>query len=232
MAKRKSDQAETVEVEYTAAPQNNAPIWERHPNLVLYALGAVALCFGGWWLYKEMIVKPKQQEAVAAMWQAEQQFGRDSFNLALNNPGGGYDGFLALADKFSGTPAGEIAKYYAGVCYLNMGQFDDAIAQLDNYSAEGNLMPALKNGLLGDCYAEKEDYSKALDYYGKAADATTNEILAPYYLKKLGLLNERQGNKDAAIKAFERLRRDYPNPQSNDWRDIEKYIYRAGGGEK
>jgi tetratricopeptide (TPR) repeat protein len=182
-------------------------------------------------MYKEFIVKPKQAEAVAAMWQAEQQFGRDSFQLALNDPGGGFDGFLAIADKFSGTKAGNLAHYYAGVCYLHSGDFDNAIKQLDEFSPEGDLLPAMKYGVMGDCYAEKEDYAKAIDYYEKATDATENDLLLMYYLKKLGMLNELQGNKDAALKAYERIRRDVPNLQSGDWRDIEKYIYRLGGAK-
>lgn len=227
MAKRKSDQIELVEVEQVTASQSSAPIWEKYPNLLIYVLGAIALCVAGWWMYKEMIVKPKQEEAVAAMWQAEQQFGRDSFQLALNNPGGGFDGFIALADKFSGTPAGNMAHYYAGICYLQSGDFDNAIAQMEDYSAEGELLPAMKYGVMADAYAEKEDFSNALKYYEKAADATENDLLMMYYLKKLGMLNERQGNKEAAIKAYERIRRDVANPQAGDWRDIEKYIYRA-----
>ncbi len=232
MAKRKSDQIEVVEVEQVTASSYSAPFWEKYPNLLLYVLGAIALGVAGWWLYKEMVVKPKQEEAVAAMWQAEQQFGRDSFQLALNDPGGGFDGFLALADKFSGTPAGNMAHYYAGICYLQSGDFDNAIAQMEDFDAEGSMLPAVKYGVLGDCYAEKEDYNKALDLYEKAANSTENDLLLLYYLKKLGMLNERQGNKDAALKAFERIRVEVANPQSGDWRDIEKYIYRLQGGPK
>ncbi|MFN0214536.1 MAG: tetratricopeptide repeat protein [Saprospiraceae bacterium] len=229
MAKRKSDQIEIEEVEQVSASRYSTPIWEKYPNLLLYALAAIALAVAGWWLYKELIVKPKQVEAVAAMWQAEQQFARDSFQLALNDPGGGYDGFLALADKFSGTPAGNLAHYYAGVCYLQSGDYDNAIAQMEEFSAEGELLPAMKNGIIGDCYSEKEDYAKALDYYEKAAESTENNMLGLYYWKKLGMLHDHQGNKEEAIKAFERIRRDYANLESSEWQDIEKYIYRLKG---
>jgi tetratricopeptide (TPR) repeat protein len=232
MAKRKSDQIEVVEVEQTTASQYSVPFWEKYANILLYAVGAIVLAIAGWWLYKEMVVKPKQVEAVAAMWQAEQQFGRDSFQLALNDPGGGFDGFLAIADKFSGTPAGNMAHYYAGICYLQSGDFDNAIAQMEEFDGVGDLLPAMKYGVMGDAYAEKEDFDSALKYYEKAADAAENDLLATYFLKKLGMLHEIQGNKDAAIKAFERIRRDYANPQSGDWRDIEKYIYRMGGGQQ
>jgi tetratricopeptide (TPR) repeat protein len=100
------------------------------------------------------------------------------------------------------------------------------------FDGAGSLLPAVKYGVLGDCYSEKEDYETALDYYEKAGDASENDNLKLYYLKKLGMLHERQGNKEAAIKAFERIRVEVANPQSGDWRDIEKYIYRLQGGPK
>ena len=231
MAKRKvSSATEEITVqEVSGAPAQS--ILERYPNLLLYVVGAIGLAVGGWWLYKSMIIAPKQKEAVAAMWHAQQQFDRDSFRLALENPGGGFDGFLTIADKFSGTPAGNSANYYAGICYLQMGDFDNAITYLEKFDGEGDLLPAMKYGTLGDAYSEKENYDKALDYYEKAADATKNDLVAGYYLKKLGMLNEHQGNKEAALKAYQRLQRDFPNQASQDWREIEKYIYRAGAGK-
>lgn len=229
MAKRKSDQIEVVEVEQVSSRQYSEPIWEKYPNLLLYIVAGAALLFGGWWGYKELVVKPKQTEAVVAMWQAERLFARDSFQLALTNPGGGYEGFLGIADQYSGTQAGNMARYYAAVCYLQTGDYDSAINQMEKFSPSDDLLPALKQGILGDCYSEKEDYGKAIKYYEKAADASDNEIVATYYLKKLGMLHEYQGNHKDAIKAYERIRRDYANIQSTEWREIEKYIYRAKG---
>jgi tetratricopeptide (TPR) repeat protein len=142
-----------------------------------------------------------------------------------------FEGFKAIADKYSNTPAGNSAKYYAGLCYLRLGDFDNAIAYLEDFDGEGELLPIMKYGLLGDCYSEKKEYDKALDNYKKATTAGENDVLVSYYLKKLGMLNEYQGNKDAAKEAYERLHRDFPNQSSSDWRDIEKYIYRAGGGQ-
>ncbi len=230
MAKRKVAQnTDTIEVQEVQTV--SAPFWEKYQKQLLYALGAVVVLIAGWWLYKTLIVAPKQQEAVASMWQAQNMFERDSFRLALDGPGGGFDGFVALADKYSGTPAGNLANYYAGVSYLHLGEFDNAIQYLEKYDAEGELLPAMKYGALGDAYSEKKDFSKALDLYKKASDATDNELLSSVYLKRLGLLYQHEGNKEEAVKVFERLRRDYPNQQSQDWREIEKYIYRDGGAK-
>ncbi len=228
MAKRKSDQAEVVETqEVRGVTVPSVPIWERNPKLIMYALGGIAALVIGWLLYKNLIVGPQQKEAEVAMWQAEQQFGKDSFQLALDNPGGGYEGFAALADKYGSTKAGNVCNYYAALCNLHTGNFDNAIQYMEKFDAVGQVLPAIKYGVLGDCYSEKQDFSKALDFYEKAADAAEVDVIAIYYLKKLGMLNEHQGNKEAAIKAYERIRVDFPNPQVTDWRDIEKYIYRA-----
>jgi tetratricopeptide (TPR) repeat protein len=228
MAKRKSDQAEVVETqEVRGVTAPSVPIWERNPKLIMYALGGIAALVIGWLLYKNLIVGPQQKEAEVAMWQAEQLFGKDSFQLALDNPGGGYEGFAALADKYGSTKAGNVCNYYAALCNLHTGNFDNAIQYMEKFDAVGQVLPAIKYGVLGDCYSEKQDFSKALGFYEKAADAAEVDVIAIYYLKKLGMLNEHQGNKEAAIKAYERIRVDYPNPQVTDWRDIEKYIYRA-----
>lgn len=234
MAKRKSEQAEIVEVQEVSitGATSSLPSWAQDPKNLAYALGAVVVLVGGWLLYKNLVLAPKNKEALAAMWKAEQQFARDSFQLALDGntasglEGVGFQGFTALADEYSGTPAGSACSYYAGVCYLNLGKFDEAISALNEVDADGAVLPAMKYGLLGDAYSEKQDYSSALSYYEKAADAAEADVIAIYYLKKLGMLNEFQGNKDAALEAYERIHRDYPNQQVSDWRDIEKYIYR------
>jgi tetratricopeptide (TPR) repeat protein len=232
MAKRKVDQAEAVVVDQKTQTSTSAPFWEVYQKQILYGIGGIAAVLLLWWGYKNLIVEPKQKEAVAAMWKAEMMFEKDSFNLALNNPGVDAQGFLSIIDNFGGTPAGNSAKYYAAVCYLQTGDFDNAIKYMEDYDGKGELLSTMKYGILGDCYSEKQDFSKALSMYEKAISAGDNETLVPIYLKKLGMLNEKQGDKAAALKAYERIRRDYPNPASADWRDIEKYIYRNGGGQQ
>ncbi len=238
MAKRKTNQTEelpVVDVEEVQSSSNGLAQWwnsiKDRQDIFMYVLGGLALIVLGWWGYKVLIVEPQQKDALASMWQAERAFERDSFRMALENPGGGYDGFLAIIDKYGSSKAGNLAKYYAGICYLNLGDFDNAIKYLEDFDADGDLLPIMKYGVLGDCYSEKKEYDKALKLYDKASKAGNHPQLAAFYLKKLGMLHEYQGNNEAAIAAYERLRRDFADQALSDWRDIEKYIYRAGGGK-
>ena len=61
-------------------------------------------------------LEPLEQEAHADMYMAEIYFEKDSFNLALNGDGQ-YLGFLDIVDEYSLASAGNLANYYAGLCY-------------------------------------------------------------------------------------------------------------------
>ncbi len=53
-----------------------------------------------------------EQEALKQMFVAENLFEKDSFNMALNGDGNA-PGFLEIIDKYSSTPSGNLANYYA-----------------------------------------------------------------------------------------------------------------------
>jgi TolA-binding protein len=169
-----------------------------------------------------MFQQPKEQNAKAAIYKAEQQFQRDSFALALENPGGGFEGFLDIIDNYGGTSSANAAKLYAGISYLNLGRYDDAIEYLNAHSASGTYAPIVKNGNLGDAYSEKGDMDKALSYYQKAANAGSDALLTPYYLYKLGMLSKRNGNNDKALKAFKNIQDNYP--ESEEGRKVGRLI--------
>ena len=162
---------------------------------------------------------------MAQMWMAQFQFEQDSFQVALENPGGGYSGFLTIIKEYGGTDAGNLANYYAGICYLNLGNFDAALSFLNDFSPDGVVGPALKHGALGDVYSELNQMDKAKANYKKAAESKENDLLTPYYLKKLALLHETQAEYDQALEIYKQIKRDFPT--SNEALSIDKYIARA-----
>ena len=184
----------------------------------LVAIIAVTLS----WNY---IQEANQKKAIAGMWRAERMFEQDSFNLALTNPGGGYDGFLDIAHKYGSTSAGNLAHYYAGVCYLQTGRFDEAIKELESYSPKGDLLSATKAGALGDAYSEKKDFSKALSYYKQAGQNGVSDDIKSMYLKRYGMLCQIQNKNSDALEAYKEIKEKYP--LTIEGREIEKYIAAA-----
>ena len=156
--KKKKD--ETL-VDLVEARDSASDFFERNQNLIFGVLAAVVLIAGGIFAYYNFFQKPREDRAMNALSQAQIQFERDSFALALQNPGGGNDGFLDIIDRYSGTKAGNLANYYAGVCWLNLGQYEAAIEHLKDFSPKGQVTPITKYGAMGDAYSELEDYDKA-----------------------------------------------------------------------
>lgn len=229
MARRKRNQKKADEtlVDIVEVKDQAQSFLDENQNLVFGGLLAIVLVIGGLFAYRNYYKAPRQQEAVEQMLQAQVQFERDSFANALANPGGGYSGFLDIIDSYSGTDAANLAKYYAGISYLNLGEYEAAIDYLKDYSPEGEITPIMRYGAIGDAYAELNDLGSAMDFYKKAASAGDNEVLTPYYLKKVGLLHEKNGNFAEAKASFEKIKNDYPN--APDSREIDKYITRVAG---
>jgi tetratricopeptide (TPR) repeat protein len=225
MTSRKTKQTDETLVDIVQVKERAEDFFERNQIAVLGILGGLVLLIGGYFIYQNLYKKPRNEKAMTQMFQAQYQFERDSFALALENPGGGYDGFLDIIDNYSGTKAGNLANYYAGVCYLHLGRYEAAIDFLEDFKPAGEVTPVMKHGTLGDAYSELENWSKALSHYESAANAASNEFLTPYYLKKLGMLHERQGDLKKALAAYERIKAEFPNTTSSV--GIDKYIARA-----
>jgi tetratricopeptide (TPR) repeat protein len=228
MAKRKRNKKddETL-VDLVEARQSAQSFIEDNQLYIFGGLVALVLLVGGVFAWKNFYKAPKQKEAVQAMWKAEQMFERDSFATALTNPGGGYDGLVSLVDNYGGMDAGNAANFYTGLSYLHTGQFDAAISYLNSVKASGQILPIVKFGALGDAHSEKGEFDKAISNYQKAIKNGDNEALTPVYLKRLGMLYEKQGKAADARKQYQQVKDQYPN--SGEARDIEKYLIRLEG---
>ncbi|MFZ1496604.1 MAG: tetratricopeptide repeat protein, partial [Saprospiraceae bacterium] len=204
---------------------NATDFFTKNKNIILATIGGLILLIGGYWAYNNLYKAPKQQEAVAQMYQAQIQFEKDSFDLALNNPGGGYSGFLGIINKYGGTDAGNLANYYAGLCYLQTGKFNEAVKYLEAYKASGDVLTYTKYSALGDAYAELNKMDQAESNYKKATQGD-DDLLTPMNLKKLGQFYESRNNPKAALAVYQEIKDKYP--VSSEGRDIDKYLAKLG----
>jgi tetratricopeptide (TPR) repeat protein len=224
MAQRKSNADEVIEVvEVKGSNISGGNFFEKNQKNISYAVLAVGILAALYFGYKYLYMGPREKEAVNAMYKAEEQFAKDSFALALDNPGGGFDGFLAIIDNYSGTKSANLAKYYAGISYLNLGKYPEAVEYLDDYSAKDDVTSIMKDGALGDAYAEQGDKEKALSYYQKATK-TDNEMLTPYYLHKVAMMYYADGKSAEAKENLEMIKNKYPD--ANEAKDAEKLLAR------
>ena len=166
---------------------------------------------------------PAIEEALGQLYPAEANFRNGEYELALNGDGNVL-GFSQIIDKY-GHKAGKAAFLYAGICELNLSNWDSAIGYLSKYNGTDKIMKARALACIGDAYTGLTDYAKAVKYFEKAASVIDNAFAATYLLKA-GVTYEALGDYSSAVKAYETIKEQYP--MSMEAMDIDKYITRAG----
>lgn len=191
----------------------------KNQKIILGFLTVIALATVSYLMYQKFIAEPKQEEAANELFVAQQNFQKavddvsgtksDSlFNLVLKGSEGKF-GVVKIADEYSGTDAGNLANYYAGIAYLNTKKYAEAIASLEKFSSDDIMLSTLAKGAIGDAYAQQNKQKEALEYYVKAADANKNDFTRPRFLLKAGKTALALGNKADALKYFTDIKENY-----------------------
>ncbi len=196
----------------------------KNQKIIFGIVGAIALAAVGYFAYNKFIKDPKEVDATNQMYVAQQNFQKateasgktaDSlYNLSLTNAEGKF-GFTKIASEYSGTKAGNLANYYAGMAYLNTGKFDKAIEYLSNFKANDQILSALATGAIGDANSEKGNLKGALEFYIKASEANKNDFTTPLFLLKAGKTALALGNKADALKYFTNIKENFESAPEN-----------------
>lgn len=190
---------------------------EKNQKIILGIIGVVALCVLGYFAYERYIKAPKEAEAMNEMFQAQHYWeqaltapAKDSlYNLSLQGGEGKY-GFLDIIENYGGTNAANLAHYYAGMAYLNTNKYQEAIAELDQFSSDDAMLGPLAKGAIGDAFAQLGQHADALKYYEEAATMRANDFTTPRFLLKAGIAAMALNKNDKALAHFKKIAVEYP----------------------
>lgn len=207
----------------------------KYKKQLIAAIVAVVVIVAGSILYYQYVYKDEQKEASTALAYGEQYMQMGDFDKALKGDGAKFKGFLAIANTYSSTDAGNLANLYAGLCYAHMQKPDwkNALKYVKEFDTFDDMVisPASQMAL-GDIYANNNQLDDAVKSFKKAADLAnsesadkTNNSIAPLALRKAGVILEKQGKKDEAHEIYVGIKEKYIN--SAAYQDIDKYIERT-----
>jgi tetratricopeptide (TPR) repeat protein len=223
MAKKKTSQHDNLQ-DIESALTRTEQFVEDNQKLITYIIGAIIVIAVGYLGLSKFIIQPREADAQSQMFMAENYFEKDSFNLALNGDGN-YLGFLDIIDDYGMTKSSRLARFYAGVSYLRLGEYEDAINYLGRFKTKDILLGPVKEGSMGDAYLQLGEKDKAIRHYTNAADMSDNEFTAPIYLMKAANLLETQGEYAKALEMYNRIKTKFP--ETNEGRNVDKYIARV-----
>ena len=220
MAKQDTTQAEE-RLENVEEALSKTELWieENHKTLwgILIALLVVAFAIFGINRYRQK----RNETASKQIFNAEAAFEKENYDVALNGDGNNL-GFLDIISSYGSTKTGKLANYYAGICYMKQGNYNDAIEYLKKYTNNDQILSAMALGAIGDCYMELGNNAEAANYYGKAARKNPNDFTSPMFLTKEGMTYEIMGDYGKALEAYKMLKKDFP--LSNEAFEISKNI--------
>lgn len=224
MANQKNQSAkEQLNVE-DALTQSEAFIIKNR-KLIIGVVAGIVIIIAAVLMYKNLYAEPREDKAQAALASAQSYFEMDAYEQALNGDSIKSVGFLEIAKQYSGTKAANLARAYAGISYMKLGDYLNAIKEMDKFSGKDQMVSPAILGAIGNCYAELEQLDKASSYLINAADKADNNSLSPIYLMQAGGILEKLGKYDDAAKAYTKIKEKYF--QSYQAMDIDKYIERA-----
>ncbi len=221
---QKQDQSEKNIVAVEEALSKSEQFIERNQNILIGAVAVIVLLIAGYIGYTRFVLEPREQEARAEMFTAENYFEQDSLRLALDGDGVNL-GFLDIISDYRMTKTANMARYYAGISLLNLGEYEEAIDHLKKFRRRDQMLGAMSLGATGDAYLALEDTRNALRYYNRAADYKPNQLTTPAFLMKAGMVYEMEGNYSEALDVYKTIRNEYPN--TNEGRNAESFIARV-----
>ncbi|MBP5196858.1 MAG: hypothetical protein J6035_05570 [Bacteroidaceae bacterium] len=219
MAKKK--QANQVnEIDQTVAASKD--FVEKHQKSIIYGGGALIVIVIVALLMHQFYFVPREQKAAEEISVAEASFRSGEWDKALNGDGEGA-GFLEIIDSYGGTKSGNLARLYAGLCYVQKGDAQTAIDYLEDYDGCGDEMVSnAAMGALGNCYAEVGENLKGAKTLVKAAKKADNNTLSPVYYLQAGQLYAAEGEKEKAMECYMTVKTKYS--QSVVAQEIDKFI--------
>ena len=225
----KTIEAGAVQNEQTL--NNQEQFFLKYRKQILIAVAAILLIIAGCLAYKTLVAEPRENKASTAMAKAQEMFAERDFQKALNGDKTN-EGFLSVIENYGGTDAANLAKGYAGLCYAQMGKWQEAVKYLEDFSPKSDaiISPAIV-AALGNAYANTGKVDEAISTLKEAASMTdsrsesVNNTISPTYLLQAARLLESQKKTDEALKIYKQIKEKYVNSAAAQ--DIDKYIERA-----
>lgn len=199
---------------------------DKYKKPVMAGVAIVIIAVAGFFTYKNFVADPHAEEGNNALYKGQQYFAMNDYEHALKGDSLGYTGFLAIADEYSSTKAGNLAELYAGMSYAQMGNYEEAVKYLQNYdNCDDAMISPAAVGMLGNCYAQLNQLDKAVETLVKAAKMADNNSLSPMYLIQAGEIYESLNQVDKALECYQQIKTKYMN--SMQYGEIDKYIERV-----
>jgi tetratricopeptide (TPR) repeat protein len=169
----------------------------------------------------------QQQRAAQAnemLGQILPTYEQGNYEQALNGSGQ-QAGLLTIADDYGGTPAGNLATFYAASALYRQQEYDRALEYYQQFDRGNDYIGASAFAAEAAIYEGRGELQRAASHYEQAAEQYPNKLTAPRHLLEAGQAYEDAGEYGAAERVYRRIKEEYPESDQAD--QVDRYLARV-----
>lgn len=213
MAKKKLSKEELEQDPLLDAYISTQTFYQANKSMVVGVTIALILIVGGglgYYYYSQS----QEEQAQQLMAFAEQKYMNRSYEEALYGSEEDFTvGFEQIINNYSITDAANLAHYYAAVCEFNLGNPEQALNYIQEYSVPDGILGVGPISFHGTILAELGRFEEAAAIFVKAANWNRNESTTPYNLLKAANAYLDSDIPQEARQYAEQVVNEYPNSE-------------------
>jgi tetratricopeptide (TPR) repeat protein len=163
------------------------------------------------------------EKAIAALGAIFESFDAGQFQKSVDGiPERNVQGLKAIVDNYGGSATGELARFYLASAYAQLGRYDEALKEFEEYSPSGELLSVSRLSGIGSCYEAKGMFKEAAASFEKAATQYPKDVSAAENLNNAARDYSQAAEKEKAIELYKRIKKNYPATAFA--RDADRFI--------
>lgn len=196
--------------------------YEKQKKAIHIGIGILIAIIVGSYIYAKNRAD-NDEKAAAALGKVYGYYDSGQYKLAVDGvPERNIMGLKAIVENYGGTHNGELARLYLAGAYFELGNYDEALKQFEEFSPHDDLTAVSRLAGIAGCYEAKGQYEKAAEYFEKAALGYPKSIEAPEYLNAAAANYALAGNRDRALELYRKLKKEYPTTSFG--READRYL--------
>jgi len=167
--------------------------------------------------------RSNNEAATAELGKVYAYYDNSQYQLAIDGvPERNIRGLKSVVEEYGGTRAGEMARFYLANAYFQLGRYDEALENFEEFSGSDPLLEASRLSGIAACHEAKGNHPEAAEYFEKAATKYPKDPNAAENLHHAARNYGLAGQKGKAVDLFKKLKKEYPT--STFAREADRYI--------
>jgi tetratricopeptide (TPR) repeat protein len=163
------------------------------------------------------------EKAITALGAIFESYDAGQYQKSVDGiPEKNIQGLKSIVDNYGGSTTGDLARFYLANAYAQLGRYDEALKEFEDYSPSGELLSVSRLSGIGSCYEAKSMFKEAAASFEKAATQYPNDVSSAENLNNAARDYGQSGEKEKAIELYKRIKKNYPTTAFA--RDADRYI--------